>query len=437
MLTTDEATQAKIRAEMTQVQRELKEALEELLRQVGKRLSPAELVEIKAEFAELDLLLERVKSGFVWIALFGRTSAGKSSVVNSLMGADVAKVGVQFDVTDKAYVYEKRPWKLIDIPGIMGKKVNEELAVTEAKRALGHVFVIEGEPFADELELFDVVHHATPDTQKIVLFNKWDEFEGRKPPEDVATIRRLAEAKMRKYVRSEADIIYGSARLYDPATRTWQRQELPQLLDRLYAGAGTLGQVVNVIDPANRAADLMSGISAKVLEVRVRIARRVINVFGLASVAGGFVPFDTLTVQPGLLASQVAVISVILGKKPKGKDIFFTSKELLKTCGLFMAADFAAITAADIVSSAASVFFPPFFWLFGMAEVAALGYLRYKRSVIFGEVALEYIKRDFSWGGEEPRAVMMCCKERAHQHYAKLRSAGDSFEQASRAARRS
>ncbi|SDB74005.1 GTPase [Belnapia rosea] len=427
---------AALRAEMEQVQRELSGALESLLKEAGARLKPAERDEIVAEFKELDILLERLKSGLVWIAIFGRTTAGKSAVTNAIMGADVAKVGIQHDLTREATAFEKRPWKIVDVPGVMGNEVLEDLAVTEAKRALGHVFVIEAEPFAPEIKLFDAVHAATPDTQKIVLFNKWDMYEGRIPAADVAMVKAKVFEKMRKYVASDEDIVFGSALRYDPASDMMVRQELPQLMDRLYAGAGTLGQVINVIDPANRASELLAGISGKVAAVRTKVARKVVFAYGLASVAGGAVPLDTLTVQPGLFASEVFVLSRIFGKTMRAADVKGTAKELLKTCGILFAAEFAAITAADVASTVASVFVPFLAPIFGIADAALLSWYRYRRAVIFGEVAMEYVKRDFSWGGEEPRAIIAECKARAQKHYARFEKASDAFGAAGAAGRR-
>ena len=68
----------------------------------------------------------------------------------------------------------------------------------------------------------------------------------------------------------------------------------------------------------------------------------------------------------------------------------------------------------------ASFLLGPIAWLGSLGILGAAGYYRYKRTVIFGEVALEYIKNDCSWGGEDPETVIKMCQERALQHYMKL-----------------
>ena len=128
-----------IRKEMEQVQAELQSALKEVLNLAKKELKPEELKQIETEFQELNELLERIKTGLVWVALFGKTSVGKSAIANSLIGEDIAKVGVQHDLTTTPNPYKKEPWYIVDVPGVMGEVVNEEVAIKEAKKAHGLV----------------------------------------------------------------------------------------------------------------------------------------------------------------------------------------------------------------------------------------------------------------------------------------------------------
>jgi len=88
-----------IRDEISQVQTELQEALGNLKGKFGKKLNDKERQEIENEFKEINELLERLKTGLIWVALFGKTSVGKSAIINSLMNTDIAEVGVEHDKT--------------------------------------------------------------------------------------------------------------------------------------------------------------------------------------------------------------------------------------------------------------------------------------------------------------------------------------------------
>ncbi len=410
-----------IRQDIKGVRDDLALALRELRSTAGQKLNRKDLEEVEKELAQVDELLRRLQTGLVWVTLFGKTSVGKSSVANSLIGEDIAEVGIQHDLTVSANTYEKSPWMLVDVPGILGQTVNETLAVEEAKKAHGHIFVIDGEPLKPELTLFETVNQACPDTPKIVFVNQWDKMQNV-PGKDREKVQTLIEQKMSQFVKSPAtDIIYGSSMLYDPERDVMVRQELPQLLNRLYDEAGTLGDVINVLDPAKRASDLNQNIRNRILEVRLRAARKVINGFAIATVVGGFLPFSQLLVAPGILASMVYVLCRIMASKQDRDSTTRLTKELLKSCAQVLGAEFAAVVVAETVINAAAVALGPLAALIGFgADVAGLSYYKYRRAVILGEVTLEYIRNDFSWGAEGAEIAIKRSKERAQSHYFRL-----------------
>ena len=402
------------RKEMEQVQAELQSALKEVL-DLAQKLEPEELKEIQTEFEELNELLERIKTGLVWVALFGKTSVGKSAIANSLIGEDIAKVGVQHDLTTTPTPYKKEPWCLVDVPGVMGEVVNEEVAIKEATRAHGLVFVIDGEPLGPELKLFELVHNAVPNIPKIVFVNKWDVKEFQHDKNELNIVRRKITEKMGKFVKFPNDIIYGSARIKQD--RVMVRQELPQLLDKMYEDAGTLGQVMNLLDPACRADNLTQDINNKVLKSRIKIARKVINGFALGAVASELIPFTQILITPGILGSMVFTITKIMGKRINKSDAQIMARDLLKGCAEVLGGEFIFLAAADFVLDFATVTTGPIGGLISLlANVSALGYYKYQRTAILGEVTIEYIRSDYSWAGSQ-QEVIKRCKETASQHY--------------------
>ncbi|GAX43617.1 small GTP-binding protein [Tolypothrix sp. NIES-4075] len=414
-----------IREEMTKVQAELQQALNEMIDTVGKKLSPKDRKEIEKEFNDINDVLERLKTGKVWVALFGKTSVGKSAIANSLIGDNVAEVGVEHDKTTVATAYEKEHWKIVDVPGFMGKKVNEDIAIEEAKKAHGHIFVIDGEPYEDEIELFNLVHERLPDTPKIVFVNKWDRIQENTPKKEQEIIRSRIEKKMGIFVKSQEDIVYGSAMLYDRKRDDMIQQELPKLLDRMYEGAGTLAQVMNILDPAERAADLNENINNKIFDIRVKLARKVIAAFSLASAFTELIPFSTLIAHPGILTSMVFAICIIMGKKQDMKKVLQITKNLLQTCaktiGITFTATVAAVFLVDIVSTALTPVFGIGALLGLAADVLGVGYFNYQRTATLGEVTIDYIRNDFSWGADGQAAVIKQCQKRVKDLYISLK----------------
>jgi GTP-binding protein EngB required for normal cell division/uncharacterized protein (DUF697 family) len=404
-----------IRQEMEQMQAELQSALKEIIALAKKDLKPAEIKEIEEEFQDLDELLERLKTGLVWVALFGKTSVGKSAIANSLIDQDIAEVGVQHDLTTEPTPYRKEPWNIVDVPGVMGEIVNEEVAVDEAKKAHGLVFVIDGEPLGPELKLFELVHEAVPNVPKIVFVNKWDVKEFQHDENELAIVRQRITEKMGKFVRSPEDILYGNARVKRDGLMV--RQKLPQLVDKMYEDAGTLGQIMNVLDPANLADDLSQSIYEKILEARVKVARKVVNGFALAGVASEMLPFAQLITTPGILASMVFTVINMLGKKASKEDSQKITMELLKACGEVLGIEFTVIAGADLMLDVATVFAGPFGAAVALlVNITGLSYYKYQRIVLLGEVTIDYILNDYSWAGSQ-RAVIQKCKKTASQHY--------------------
>ncbi|MEH2445928.1 MAG: GTPase [Nostoc sp.] len=164
------------------------------------------------------------------ITLFGKTSVGKSAILNSLIGADIVETSEQGNLLTICF---QSPFLFVDLPGVIGNKDSEQIAIKKAQQADGHIFVIDGEPYQDEIELFDLIQNNLPDIPKIVFVNKWDIVKNNKPKKDQETIRSRISEKMGKFVKSPEDIVYDSAMLFDQKRDQMIRQELPQLINKL------------------------------------------------------------------------------------------------------------------------------------------------------------------------------------------------------------
>jgi GTP-binding protein EngB required for normal cell division/uncharacterized protein (DUF697 family) len=408
--------------DVEKIQQELEQALHDIIQEFGKTIKPNER-EIEQGFNEINELLERLKTGQVWVCLFGKASVGKSAVANALIGADEAYVDIAHGSTTEIQNYSKSPWRFVDVTGIMNSVEHDRMALEEAQKAHGHLFVVDGEPYEPELKLFDLVCNATPDVPKIVFVNKWD-CSSQIPKKDRETIQSRIEEKMGKYVKSPNDIVYGSALLYDPEYDVMVRQELPELLDRMYNDAGVFGKLVNILDPAKRAADLSQEMRDKLFEVRAQVARKFINAFGIANAFNGVVPFSTLLVTPGILVSMVYTVARILGKEQDRDSSRKLTITLIRECGLALGAIFGASLVAEALVDVASTALVPMFGLGALlglvADTAALGWFKYQRTVVLGEVAIEYIRQG-GWGDDDPRTVILRCRDRAKEYYSRLK----------------
>ncbi|MBI5845778.1 MAG: 50S ribosome-binding GTPase [Deltaproteobacteria bacterium] len=72
---------------------------------------------ITESVARLKKQIEASEAVTVSIALFGRTGAGKSSLINRLMGKNLARVGASTDTTVDASTFQWNGVHLVDLPG--------------------------------------------------------------------------------------------------------------------------------------------------------------------------------------------------------------------------------------------------------------------------------------------------------------------------------
>ena len=70
--------------------------------------------------------LDDLNSVTVSVALFGQPGAGKSSLINKIVGETVAEVGVETDKTTEAASYEKHGLRFVDLPGYGTKNFPKE-----------------------------------------------------------------------------------------------------------------------------------------------------------------------------------------------------------------------------------------------------------------------------------------------------------------------
>jgi uncharacterized protein (DUF697 family) len=195
-------------------------------------------------------------------------------------------------------------------------------------------------------------------------------------------------------------------------------QELPQLLDRMYEDAGLLGEVMALVDPASRAVALTNRIRQKIFDLRLRVARKVINAFGVGAIASGFVPFNQLIVLPGVYASMIYSLFKTMGKTIDRGTAGSVASQLLGACAQVLGVRVAALVAGDILLDSLLIATGPIGALVGvLATGSALSYFTYNRTTLLGEVAIEFIRNDCTWGAEGQESVIRRCEQRAKELY--------------------
>ena len=154
--------------------------------------------------------LDEENSTTVSVALFGQPGAGKSSLINKIVGQKVAEVGVETDKTVEAASYEAKGLRFVDLPGYGTKNFPKESYFQKFDIQKFDLFlcVTSGKLHQADTEFFQEL--ARRGKVCIFVVNKHDELW-----EDGIAIEELEQRKINditKHVGQPVKIVFTSCR---------------------------------------------------------------------------------------------------------------------------------------------------------------------------------------------------------------------------------
>ena len=303
-----------------------RESLEETL--AGLKLTPEEETALADELRQLRDLTQKLDETTIEIAAFGMVSRGKSSVLNSLVGQEVFKVGATHGTTvaRAAQRWEQstlgRPGLegarlvVVDTPGIdeVGGEVREALARDVARHADLILFVVSGDMQRVEIESLAELREAQKPI--ILVFNQIDRYPELDRDQIYAKIK---DERVRHLVRPE-DVVMTAARPdavpgQGPAPRRHDRGPvgapaplIEPLKARILDVLDREGKALVALNTLLIAGDLHAEIVARKVQIRDEAANRLIWNFAMAK--GAAVALNPIPVadMAGGLAVDVGMI---------------------------------------------------------------------------------------------------------------------------------
>jgi len=165
---------------------------------------------IHEEAERIRTVLDEENSSNVSVALFGQPGAGKSSLINKIIGKKVAEVGVETDKTVEAASYEENGLRFVDLPGYGTKNFPKDGYLERFNIQQFDLFlcVTSGKLHQADTEFFQELSKR----KKVCIFvvNKHDEIW-----EDGISIEELEQRKIndiRSHVGHEVNVIFTSCR---------------------------------------------------------------------------------------------------------------------------------------------------------------------------------------------------------------------------------
>ena len=389
-----------------------RDSLELLLQ--DKRLPPGARAELAADFSQVQAMLDKLEHGHIHIAVLGRVSVGKSSVLNALIGEHRFSTSALHGETTQNKMarwdeQESGSLFLIDTPGIneIDGEARERMAHEVSQRSDLVLFVIDGDMTDSEYNaLQGLAHEHRP---LLLVLNKCDRYSAAQREE----LRTSLLARLEQII-PPGNMVEVSA---DPAPRIVievdadgretesERPAAPDvtsLKDRVWEILEAEGKTLAALNASLFAGDLSDKVGARVMAARKQLGEKVIRSYSLAkgvAVAINPVPIADLAAAVAVDISMVAHLSKVYGlpmtRSQSGTLIKTISGQLLLLMGAIW---FVHLVSSLLKAGSAG--------LSTVLTAGAQGAVAYYSTYVVGRAAEQYLAAGCSWGEDGPKRVI-------------------------------
>lgn len=369
---------------------------------------------LREEYKQLRVMMEKLENGHLHIAVFGRVSVGKSSVLNALLGKQAFSVSILHGETKTEGIEE---WQevdaggvyLIDTPGIneIDGEERERLAHEVASRSDLLLFVIDSDLTDVELNALKLV--AATNRPIILVVNKADQYN----EDEVLQLRTIIRKRVKGLISPE-NIVFSAASpskqtvIYvddDGNEKETVRQrpvDIINLKSRLWDIIEAEGKTLSALNASLFAGNLSEQLGDKLLETRKQVGEDTIHLYCIGkgvAVALNPIPVADLLAAAAIDVSMVIHLSKIYGL-PMSKS---EAGDLIKTIAAQMLVLYATFWAIHLASSALKIGTVGFSTIVtGVAQGAVAWY----STLVVGRVAEEYLAKGKSWGETGPKLTV-------------------------------
>lgn len=410
---TDERAYADDSAERGASHLELaRESLTELIGDA--RLPDGVRESLASDYQAVAAMLDKLSHGHLHIAVFGRVSTGKSSLLNALIGERRFAVSPLHGETRTADMTAWREQEaggvyLIDTPGLdeAGGEAREAMAVEVANRADLVLFVLDGDITDTERDaLGTLVGEGRP---VIVVLNKKDLYTGREVEALLDAIRAAVDGLVqpRNVIAASAEprpqtVVRLSSDGTEITEERARNPDIDALRLRLWEVIEAEGKTLVALNASLFASDLSDQVGRRILEARRALGERLVRTYCIGK--GVAVAFNPVPVADLLAAAFIDVGMVVhlsrvyglpLSRREAGSLIGVIAGEATALMG--------TVWALNLVSSALKV------GTLGLSTIltgGAQGAIAWYSTYVVGRVASRYLAQGKSWGSGGPKAVV-------------------------------
>ena len=370
--------------------------------------------ELFREFAEIESISEKLQSGEIHIAAFGRVGTGKSSLLNALLGRKVFSTSPLHGETQNQ---QRSPWNsvnsdhvvLIDTPGIdeLDGEAREELAESVAHMCDIILMVCESDLTDTE---FEAAHKLAQRNRPVLLvLNKSDRYSIQELQSLLVHIQdRCSEfLEPENIVAVSADPRPESVIRIDAAGNEYpgERQRTPDinaLQNRLWEILVKDGKTLSALNAAMFVNELDGRIAEKIVLARKKVAEKVIRNYCLSkglAVAVNPIPVADLLAAAGADIAMVIHLGNVYGFQLSRREatglLFTISAQLLLLMGAYWGVNMVSAALKTISAGMTTAL-----------TAGAQGTLAWYATYVTGHAVESWFAKGKSWGNSGPRETI-------------------------------
>lgn len=366
------------------------------------------------DYSQVQRMLEKLEHGHIHIAVFGRVSVGKSSLLNALLDKDAFSVSVLHGETKQSNIenweeYEDGGLYLIDTPGIneVAGEERERLAHEVAERADLVLFVVDSDLTDVEFRaLKTVTNHHRP---TLLVINKADRYTEKEQRELRAVIRERTAS-----IIAPENIVFTTAQSTHQTVIVVDAEgnekemirskplNVLSLKTRLWDILESEGKTLAALNASLFAGQLSGEVGQRILKVKRELGAKTINMYCLAkgvAVALNPIPLADLLAAAAVDASMIMHLSRLYGL-PMSKT---EASELIRTILGHLLLLLGTTWAINVLSSVLKLSTAG---LSTVITAATQGAVAWYSTLVVGRVAERWLANGKSWGDAGPKLAV-------------------------------